>query len=454
MFLKVLVVDLDRHASETLRSILEGLGLKIRVAYDPAELAGLDMSNEYAFILVSPLYPKVGGMDVMDYLRVNAPETKLAVITERPDQDMEIALKKMGFDNSIAKPYSKKTVEDLVKRLAPDNNKSKTDFCGMIGKSPPMLALYDTIKSVADTDSSVLISGETGVGKELVASAIHKLGRRRNERFVTINCGALSESLLESELFGHERGAFTGAIRAKAGKFEYADGGTLFLDEIGEISANMQVKLLKVIETGELSRLGSNRVIRTNTRMLFATNRDLTEEVAAGAFRRDLFYRINVFPIHTPSLRERVGDIPALAEHFLNLYSVRHNKPVKIITPEAMDLLTSRTWDGNVRELENVIERSVIVSSADTLNVSDIDPQREKDIYGEVGSLSGITYRQMNKKVMAVYEKQYLIRLLTDNKGNISLSAKKAEMDRKTLYSKLGEHDIDPADFRKRSDGQ
>jgi len=381
------------------------------------------------------------------------PQATLAVIMERDDLAEEETYRKRGVGFALTKPFSQESLDSLIKMaLSPNSDNAEIGFMGMIGKSPVMTALFDTIRSVASTDSSVLIHGETGVGKELIAAAIHHLSRRRQKRFVTINCGALSQSLLESELFGHERGAFTGAFRAKAGKFEYANGGTIFLDEIGEISLEVQIKLLKVIESGEVERLGSNRVIKTDARMIFATNRDLGEDVKSGRFRRDLYYRINVVPVRAPSLSERKMDIPAMAEHFMRTYASRYERKVEAIAPSAMEWLIERKWEGNVRELENVIERGVVVASSDTLTLENLDLSHEGVDNSEVGPISDVTYKEMAHKVMSVYEKRYFIRLLEDCSGNISKAAKKAELDRKTLYGRLKDYAIDPSSFRKKND--
>ncbi|MGK7344203.1 MAG: sigma-54 dependent transcriptional regulator [Candidatus Nitrospinota bacterium M3_3B_026] len=439
----VLIVDLDRLASETLRALLESAGAKARAAYDPAELPSLDIESGYSVIVADPRFPGVKGKDVIGYLRSRAPNAAI-VSAAGPGE---------GGSRALSKPYGPESVSAIMELAGEARKRAGRDFVNMIGRSEPMLALYDTIRAVAGTDSSALIHGETGAGKELVAAAIHSLSRRKGKKFVTINCGALSEPLLEAELFGHERGAFTGAVRAKAGKFENADGGTVFLDEIGETSPATQLKLLKVIETGEVERLGANRVIKTDARMIFATNRDLSSDVQAGRFRKDLFYRINVFPIRVPPLRERREDIPALAAHFLSIYASRHGRDVRAISPEGLRDLVARDWKGNVRELEHVIERAVIVARGDILTAEDLGGAgrgREED--GPLESLSGLTHKEMTRTVMSVYERRYLVELLEDCGGNVALAARRAGVDRKTLYNKMRRHGVDPAELRGSSD--
>ncbi|VAX14911.1 Nitrogen regulation protein NR(I) [hydrothermal vent metagenome] len=446
-----LIVDIDRRSSETLRSMLESASISVRAVYDPAELTDINTDSGFALVLVSPSFVGTSGMDVLDYLRSVVPDARLAVILDSKDDGEEENYRRRGAEFALIKPFSQKSVDDLLKMaLAPKVGDEDAGFMGMIGKSPVMTSLFDTIRSLAETDASVLIHGQTGVGKELIASAIHHLSRRKQKKLVTINCGALSESLLESELFGHERGAFTGAFRAKAGKFEYGNGGTVFLDEIGEISHDVQIRLLKVIESGEVERLGSNHVIKTDTRMIFATNRDLAEDVKNGRFRKDLYYRINVIPVRAPSLTERKEDIPALAEHFMRTYAARYEREVTIIAPSAMEWLIKQKWEGNVRELENVIERGVVVAASNTLTLENLDPASERADGGEVGSISGVTYKEMVGQVMSVYEKRYFIRLLEDCGGNVSKAARKAELDRKTLYGRLTDYGIDPSLFRKK----
>lgn len=444
MSCSVLLVDLDRLATETLRALLESAGARVRAAYDPAELSSLDIESSYSVIVADPRFPGVKGKDVMDYLRSRAPNAAI-VSAAGPGE---------GGRGALCKPYGPESVSAIMGLAGEARGRVGHDFVNMIGRSEPMLALYGAIRAVAGTDSSALIHGETGAGKELVAAAIHSLSRRKDRKFVTINCGALSESLLESELFGHERGAFTGAVRAKAGKFENADGGTVFLDEIGETSPATQLKLLKVIESGEVERLGSNRVMKTDVRMIFATNRDLSSDVRSGRFRRDLFYRINVFPIRVPPLRERREDVPALAEHFLSLYASRHGRDVRGISPEGLRDLVARDWRGNVRELEHVMERAVIMARGDTLTPEDLGaagPGRGEGA-SSLKNLSGLTHKEMTMTVMSVYEKRYLVELLEDCGGNVALAARRAGVDRKTMYNKMRGHGIDPARLRSGGD--
>jgi two-component system response regulator HydG len=442
-----LIVDLDRHAAETLRYMLEAVGWEARAAYSTQEISAMEIGPRFGVIMADPRFPSDSPAGIMDVLMERAPRAPIVALLDRSDSAFETALLSTGVTAALVKPYGKEKVAALLEQLSRDERRDY-DFMGMIGASGKMLRLYETLRAVAGTDSTVLIQGETGVGKEMVAAAIHRLSRRCHKRFLTINCGALSETLLESELFGHEKGAFTGALKLKPGKFEIASGGTVFLDEIGEISPAVQVKALKVIETGEVERLGGNDVIKTDVRMVFATNRDLLADVKDGRFRRDLYYRISAFPVHIPPLRERREDIPALAERFVEIYSSRHGGRAHTLSPEAIAWLMERRWEGNVRELENVIERAVIVAGAQVVAVSDLAASGGGPEQDEMAGLAGMTYRQMRKKALDVYERKYFRELLSACKGAVTASAERAGLDRKTFYAKLAELGLDPKDFR------
>ncbi|MBI4667345.1 MAG: sigma-54-dependent Fis family transcriptional regulator [Nitrospinae bacterium] len=445
-----LIVDLDRHAVESLRGKLERLGWAARAAYAWQEVDRLEIySGRFDIIFADPRFPTPGPTDIMAHIRSKSPGSPIVILLGGADEALEKTFLHAGAICALTKPYSDETLERAI-AMAGSGAGQERDFCGIIGRAEKMLGLYETIRSVAGTDSAVLIHGETGVGKELIAAAVHKLSRRGGMKFVTINCGALSESLLESELFGHEKGAFTGAIREKPGKFEIAHGGTLFLDEIGEISPATQVKLLKALETGEVERLGSNTVIKTDIRLIFATNRDLAADVAEGRFRRDLYYRINTFPVHVPPLRERPGDIPALAEHFLLQYAARHGRAAHSIDPAAMAKLAAARWDGNVRELENAMERAVIVARDGIIREADVGlgtlPVKSEAQEG----LAALPYRQMREKALIAVERNYFQSLLARFSGNISAVAQQAGLDRKTLYSKMKAAGVDPSGYRRK----
>jgi len=447
----VLIVDMDSHAVETLRTIIEEAGWEARGAYEWSEMANVIAGRRFTVVMAETSFTSHDGLDVISWLLRNSPNSAVVALTGKVHSGGESAdYMSRGARFTLRKPYGAAEVSAILSEIEKGSNES-FDFCGMIGRSTKMTNLYETIRAVAQTESTALILGETGTGKELVAEAIHSLGKRSGKKFVTINCGALSETLLETELFGHEKGAFTGAFRSRPGKFEYADGGTAFLDEIGEISPSTQIKLLKVIETGEVERLGGNDVIKTDVRMIFATNRDLAAETAAGKFRRDLFYRLNSFPIHVPPLRERGEDIPALASHFAKIYGARHGAGNVTITAEAIAALSGRRWEGNVRELENVMERAVIIARGGVVTAKDVTMEMGRPVScdgPDLGDLAALSYRQMSERVLTHYGKSYFTALLESCGGKISAAAKKAGLDRKTFYSKLSECGLNPGDFR------
>jgi len=303
---------------------------------------------------------------------------------------------------------------------------------------------------VAETDATVLIRGETGTGKELIARALHFNSPRRNQEFVRVNCAALTETLLESELFGHEKGAFTGAIKTRIGRFELADGGTLFFDEIGDIPLSTQSKLLRVLQEREFERVGGGRTIKTDVRIISATNRNLEKAVEEGAFRKDLFYRLNVIPIDIPPLRERLDDVPLLAFHFLKLYSERFKRNVRDISQEAIQVLMSQSWPGNIRELENVIERAVILEksekiSADTIRAC-IQPTDETSYRYFINE--NIPFSKLKAELIDKFEREYISRLLEKHKGNITKAARDAEIHYKNFCEKMKRHGLSKWDFR------
>jgi two-component system response regulator HydG len=298
-----------------------------------------------------------------------------------------------------------------------------------------MQELFGVIRSIAETDVSVLIQGETGTGKELIARAIHYNSPRRARRFVAVNCGALAETLLQSELFGHEKGAFTGAEARRKGIFEAADGGTLFLDEIGEISPGTQVKLLRVLQDGEFQRVGGSETIRVNVRILSATNQNVEEMVKSGHFRRDLYYRLNVFPIRVPPLCERREDIPLLLAHFIEHAGRKMQKAVRNVGPEAMSLLIAYAWPGNVRELENVVQRMMVVAKRETLGLEDLPPEIRGA--GEAPAHQGTDLRDLARASTELVEKQTILDALDKTDGNVTRAAKAQGISRATLQNKM-----------------
>ena len=316
----------------------------------------------------------------------------------------------------------------------------------IIGRGPAMVNVYKTVARAAVTKSTVLILGESGTGKELMARALHQHSPRSHRPFVAVDCGAMTESLLESELFGHVRGAFTGAFAEKRGVFEEADTGTCFLDEIGDITPNMQAKLLRVLQENEIRRVGGQKWIKVDVRILAATNRDLVESVKQGTFRQDLFYRINVVTIHLPALRQRTEDIPALAYHFLRRYSQENGKPVVGISEDAMTLLRTYTWPGNIRELENTIERAVALSNQAMLTPEDLPVEvRDRSTPGAHSDRPSDAWKGFDDlPTLEEVKKRYILHVLDSTQGNISRAAEILDIDRRSLYRMLERYQVAP----------
>ncbi len=368
---KILIVDDERSMRDVLSIMLKRAGYGVTVATD-AEEAMAQINKEIFDLVITDLkMPKGSGLDVLKAVKASSPETMVLVVTAFASTESAVEAMKQGAYDFLTKPFQVDEVQLIVKnalekrRLSTENvllkreMASHSSFARIIGQSEAMQKVFDVVRKVADTRSNVLVCGESGTGKELIARAIHFHSARSQQPFVTVNCSALPETLLESELFGHMKGSFTGAVANKAGLFEVANGGTIFLDEIGETTLATQVKLLRVIQEREFRRVGGNQDVKVDVRIIAATNRNLERAVADGSFREDLYYRLDVIPIRLPPLRERTGDIPLLTQHFLEQLSRESGRQVPVMTPEAMRILQSHEWRGNVRELENLIERVV-----------------------------------------------------------------------------------------------
>ncbi|MBI5167842.1 MAG: sigma-54-dependent Fis family transcriptional regulator [candidate division NC10 bacterium] len=376
---RILVVDDEPSVRELLSIVLEKEGHSVSSAVDGVEALRLAKDNPYDLVISDIKMPRMDGLRFLSGLREFDREIPVIMITAYPSTESAIEAMKQGAYDYLTKPFKIEEVKLVVAKalealtLKRENVYLRRElqerhrFPGIIGSSPKMLALYELMEKVAGISSTVLITGESGTGKELVARAIHYNGPRADRPFVAINCGAIPEQLLESELFGHVKGSFTGAVSNKAGLFEVANGGTLFLDEVAETSPAIQVKLLRVLQDRVFRRVGGTEDIKVDVRLVAATNKDLKEAIQEGRFREDLYYRLNVIPLHLPSLRERREDIPALVLHFLKKYGEENHREGMGISPEAVETLERYPWPGNVRELENVIERAVALESLDIL---------------------------------------------------------------------------------------
>lgn len=441
---KILVVDDEKIVRESLFHWFQEEGYQVETAEDGETALRIFDKNKYDLLLVDMKMPGMSGLELLAKVKEIDKDTIVILITAFASVPTAIKALKDGAYDYVTKPVDPDELEHLVKKaleqrsLRVENEQLKGSIeeiikpDNLIGESSQMKKIYELIHTVAPTDTTVMIRGESGTGKELVAKAIHINSRRKYFPIIPVNCGALAESILESELFGHEKGAFTGAQFKRKGKFEMADGGTIFLDEIGSVSPKMQVELLRVIESKQFSRVGGNQVIKSDFRVIIATNEPLEDLVKQGKFREDLYYRLNVFSIVIPPLRERTGDIPVLAFYFLNKFCTSMNKNIKNISPEAMEFLTRYDWPGNVRELENAIERAVVVGKGETIKVDDLPFHvSSSQAAGNDGDNS-----------MTAMEKKHIARVLNENNWNISRSALELEIDRVTLYNKINKYGL------------
>lgn len=415
--------------------------------------------THYDIIVLDIMMPKIDGLEVLQHVKERHPDTDVIMMTGLSQVQTAVKAMKLGAFDYLSKPFDPDQLKHVVdralerQRLLKENRSLKSEvsskyrFENIIGSSPPMQNVFGLIAKCAPTNSTVLITGESGTGKEMIARAIHYNSLRKDQPFVTVDCNTLSENLLESELFGHTKGSFTGAVANKRGMFEIANNGTLFLDEFGNIPLSTQAKLLRVIQEREFRAVGSTTVQKTNVRLVAATNKDLKVLVADGTFREDLYYRINVFPIHSPALRERRDDIPALAFHFLKLFCAELEKPMAEISEGAMSLLTNYDWPGNVRELENTIQRAVILTSDNVIrqahlaNIIDSSPRLDLEVPRTSEDLKRIKKIAREKSVEEV-EKLFIQETLKRNASNVTRSAEETGMQRANFQALMKKYNI------------
>ncbi len=433
---KILIVDDEDIVRESLRDWLESVGYKVDIAGSGQEALQKIESKSFKIMLTDLIMPGMDGIELMKKAKKIVPTLSSVIITAHATVQTAITAMREGAHDYIEKPFCPEKVELLIKNLMEhqeliEENISlrrqideRFQFEGIIAKSPGMLKIIELIKTVAPTNATVLITGNTGTGKEVIARALHQQSPRHSNPFIITCCAALPESLLETELFGHEKGSFTGAVEKKKGKFEAADKGTFFLDEIGEINANTQVHLLRALEEKKITRVGGNQEIDVDVRLIAATNKDLKTLIRQEKFREDLYYRLNVVTIHVPPLMERREDILPLADFFLRKYSEENNRTIKKFSPEVIKFMLNYSWPGNVRELENMIERSVILSKGSILNLDEL-PQ---DIVHPTPE---------EEKTVEVIMKNHIFSVLKETGGNITKAAKILGIQRMTLYNKL-----------------
>lgn len=441
----ILVVDDEIGILESLSGILQDEGYDTTTASNGNDAIKNMQDNDVNLVLLDVQLPDINGVEVLRKIKEIEPDVPVIMISGNATIRMAVDSTKLGAYDVIEKPFHPEekidkmllTIKQAIERqqLELENKTFRSREIKkytMVGQSPSAQRLYEQISKAAPSKGRVLITGENGTGKELVARAIHQQSTRSSGRFVEVNCAAIPQDLIESEMFGHEKGSFTGAGNRQIGKFELANGGTLFLDEIGDMSLTAQSKVLRAIEEGEIQRIGGTRTIKLDVRIISATNKSLDKEIEKGNFRQDLYYRLNVIPIQAPSLRERKEDVPALAQHFMEQFCGENGKPMKKISQSALNLLINYNWPGNIRELRNIVERLIIMVDVDTIDtthvLSAIHVDHIKDEESEEKSL---------KDIIDEYEKKILLAELDANDGNVSQTAKRLRIDRANLYRKL-----------------
>ena len=454
--IRVLIVDNDAAHAETVAESLVRMGYDCVVATSGTEGARLIDRERFDIVITDLMMSDVNGIEILKRARQALPECEVILVTGHGTIPSAVEAMQQGAFNYLQKPLDIKQLRVVVGRASESVRLRRTNvelqqrlderfgFEGVVGTSPQMHSVIDRLKRIAPTDASVLIQGETGTGKELVAQAVHQNSPRKNKPFVALNCAALSENILESELFGHVKGAFTDASTDRVGKFAYAHGGTMFLDEVGDMPMATQIKLLRVLENGEITRVGSNETIKVNVRVLSATNRNLEDAIAAGTFRSDLYHRLKVVTIALPPLRERVQDIPLLIEHFIRQFAGRHRKAIKSMSSTARMRLIGFDWPGNVRQLRNVVESMVVVDYDGVLDVDDL-PTELTDGVSEVsgaGDGRAASLGSLVGKPLEEIERMFITETLAFTGGNREQAAQLLGIGERTLYRKIKEYGL------------
>ena len=446
----ILIVDDEPDLLGTMREFFDLMGFEASEAANGVEAIIQLQRASFDIVMTDLKMPKMDGMALLDRLREHWPDTAVIVMTSYGTIENAVEAMKRGASDYILKPIAFDQISLVVEKILErrkllDENaylrekvEEKYGFANIIGRTGRMLEIYEIVGAVAGTDSMVLIQGESGTGKELVANAIHFGSPRSTEKMITVNCSALTANLLESELFGHVRGAFTGAIKDKPGRFELADSGTLFLDEVGDMPLEIQPKLLRVLQEGEFERVGGTKTIQVDVRIIAATNRNLDQAVSEGTFRQDLFYRLNVIPIRMPLLRERMEDLPLLLEHFLEKLREKTGREVRKVSKRAFHAMMEYDWPGNVRELANAIEQGIIMAKNGTITWEDLPQAIRGD--NETGALPD--EGRSLPEIVETYEKGLILDALETCEGNISQAAGALNIHRTTLHSKLRKYGI------------
>ncbi len=449
---RILIVEDEAAIRLALSGLLKREGYEVDQASDG--LAALDiLANErFDFVLTDlALGDGASGMDVLRKAKELHAETPVVMITAHGNEKIAVEAMKLGADDYVPKPFDNDEIRLVVRRAVERNQLARENrilrerverefgMGNLIGQGAGMRNVFQTVQKVAETDLTVLVRGESGTGKELVAQALHENSARKSEPFIAVNCAAISAELVESELFGHEKGAFTGADARRAGRFEAASGGTIFLDEIGDMAPATQAKVLRVLQERSFERVGGTVPIEVDVRVVAATHRDLEADVAAGRFREDLYYRLKVVGVNMPPLRERPEDLPALSSRFLEQVAVRLERPTKQLAPGALAALARHAWPGNVRELRNVIEQAAVLSAGDEIQASELQIDTGRGGTGAPIPVPDVAFSEAKREAVEAFERAYLLRALRDHDGNISRTAESIGMVRQSLQQKIRE---------------
>lgn len=461
----LLIVEDDKHVMKMMKLLLSKEGYIVDTSPDGYEALKMFSNKRYDLVISDVKMPKMDGIQLLRRLLSITRDVPIIIVTAFGTVNDAVEAIKLGASNYITKPVSTEELKLSVKKIF-EKQKLVTEvktlrkelrknyrLGDIIGKNHRMQELYDLILTISSTNANVIITGETGTGKELVARAIHYSGPRKRKHFVPIVGSALTESILESELFGYEKGAFTGAINRRIGKFEFANGGTLFFDEIGDIPLSTQVKLLRIIQDKKFERVGGNETVNVDVRVIAATHKDLKRMVEEGAFREDLLYRLNVIPIDLPPLRERKEDIPLLVEHFLEKYSIENNKDIKCISQDVLNQFIAYDWPGNVRELQNIIERGVVMAKKDEITTIDLQGNPREISINNIPPVDGGNNKARYaglKEFINLCEKEYIKTILEKHNGRIETSAGCLGVEVKTLYRKMKKYNMRKGDFRRK----
>jgi DNA-binding NtrC family response regulator len=460
MSARILVVEDEQAIRIALKGLLRREGYEVELAESGEVATDALRESDYDLVLTDlALGHGLSGMDVLKTAKEGRPETAVIMITAHGNEKIAVEAMKAGADDYVPKPFDNDELRVVVaraldrhalereNRLLRERIEREFGFGKLVGSGKAMRDVFETIQKVAETDLSVMIRGESGTGKELVAQAIHDTSSRKHKPFIAVNCAAMNRELVESELFGHEKGAFTGADSRRVGRFEAAEGGTIFLDEIGDMAPETQAKVLRVLEERKLERVGSTKPIDVDVRVLSATHRDLEAEVKSGQFREDLYYRLKVVSIELPPLRERSEDIPSLAESFLERLATRLDRPRKHLAPDGMSALAAHAWPGNVRELKNVIEQAAVLTAADEIGAGDLQLGVSEAPGSPVPVAADLPFSEAKRRTVEDFERAYLLGALREHDGNVSRTANAIGMVRQSLQQKIRELDLRNEDW-------